>query len=341
MSAYPIVLISLLVGAQALLMEANDGQLEYEDDPSFPEDNEDGGIESNNDVNASIRLGSNRRGQMWPFPSYLCQKDERWSEGQPCFGPVFESGWENRLLVLPEQKFAFCWIGKNAGTQFNFLMNSIVGKYAAHPHFVTSWFFNKSMSFNEINKKNGWKTAIFVRDPAERFLSAWRSKCVQWEDQGRHCLGGRAKVAPEEAVKKFEHAVKHDLKEYMRLSDKYGHFNSHFDPQSKFCGRQSLDSYDFVGRLTGDHKNVQSQVNDMLANYANIKPSSKAWEELRRVFPTASSAGHQTGSVSAMDTFYRDPAVYKAVVHAYSADYKDFKIPFHPSEKLMGKRRRN
>merc|ERR1719245_1687776 len=99
----------------------------------------------------------------------------------PILGPKRSERWANRLLLVPELKFAFCYIEKNACTQFNLLANRL--NRMANPG-TTWWTTMKDLPFwksnadklgvrpEEVTHANGWRTGVFLREPAERFASA-------------------------------------------------------------------------------------------------------------------------------------------------------------------------
>ncbi|CAK0863720.1 unnamed protein product [Prorocentrum cordatum] len=99
----------------------------------------------------------------------------------PFAGPMPSLLWDNRLLIAQDRKFAFCYIEKNACTQFNLLVNGMNGMPTKDP--MPFWKSNSDGVYKEyfkthsISKADNWSISIFVRDPAERFLSAWLSKC--------------------------------------------------------------------------------------------------------------------------------------------------------------------
>mmetsp|Transcript_37605 Transcript_37605/g.105665 ORF Transcript_37605/g.105665 Transcript_37605/m.105665 type:complete len:355 (-) Transcript_37605:155-1219(-) len=249
----------------------------------------------------------------------------------PFAGPMPSPNWENRMLIAKKNKFAFCYIEKNACTQFNKLFNALNG-YGFDPHDDNPFWKSNSDSKDErirshfrknISKANGWKMAIFLRDPAERFLSAWLSKCDAWEYGGIDCLGPRVTGLPEsKKVELFEKTVIELLPKYMARMRANGTYNAHYDPQHLFCGGRHLDEYDFVGRLSGSPKFISSQVEDMLQHQAGIGTSSELMTFAHKLFPASTKAGHSTDTTNVLRTFYRNATVYQAVLDQYAQDYR-------------------
>jgi len=248
----------------------------------------------------------------------------------PFRGPHVGTRWENRMLIVPDKKLAFCYIEKNAGTQFNRLINALNGMSSDDS--IPFWKSNsegKFKSFNafsglgSISKASGWKLGIFVRDPAERFLSAWLSKCDAWEYGGIDCLGPRVTDLTEsKKVELFEKTVVELLPKYMAKVRANGTYNAHYDPQHLFCGGRHLDEYNFVGRLSGSPKHIAEQVEDMLQHQAGIGKSNDLMGFSRKLFPHESRAGHGSDSKTMLMRFYRNYTIYKTVVDQYAQDYR-------------------
>lgn len=277
---------------------------------------------SNEGLNRSRQ--ANPQTDVWKFPSP---------------GPHPTGGWTNRLIIVPHRKFAFCYIEKNACTQFNRLVNTMNGIHNLDLPYWKSGPENRAFKeffrSSEISRANGWKTAIFLRDPAERFLSAWLSKCVSWEYRGIDCLGVRVPKDQREnvtfKVEAFEKMVETWLPKYFARHGEPGAFNAHYERQSEFCGGRPLTDYDFVGNLEGGAQHVAEQVKTMLSEYAGVNAQETGvWELLDHEFPSTEHAGHSTGAESLLKRFYRNPEIYKKVVDMYKDDYA--KLPFKQSQ---------
>jgi len=287
----------------------------FEDDPRFPEL-----AAPSQEPQATKAAREAREG----WEPYLPLKDLKGGKGP----------WRTRLLVWPEGKFAFCYVEKVAGTQFNVLMNVLNHGWdrMPYPHCKSAYYAMK-VPFDKVRKDKGWKIGIFLRDPAERLLSAWRSKCQLMEEDGFNCLGQQKATngTGPEALQEFERMATEYLPTYMRELERMGDgemgfINAHYDPQSLFCGGRRIEDYDFVGHLSGDHAAVRQQVVSMMTTTANVSREdgrfANFWHRLDQVFPANRTSGHSTGSTSAMATFYRSPAVYDQVTQAYRQDYE-------------------
>jgi hypothetical protein len=246
----------------------------------------------------------------------------------PFAGPMPSPHWENRLLVAPDRKFAFCYIEKNACTQFNLLVNGLNGMRTDDK--IPFWKSNSDGKFkyfkvfqaHQNSQADGWSTSIFVREPTERFLSAWLSKCDAWEYGGIDCLGPRiTNLSLNKKVELFEKMVVELLPQYMAKAQATGAFNAHYDPQHLFCGGRNMSEYAFVGLLEGSPASIHKQVKHMMSVYAHAKPQSGAMRVASRLFPEKARAGHKTNTVDLIKAFYRNRTILQMVMDQYARDY--------------------
>jgi len=221
---------------------------------------------------------------------------------------------EARVLVLPRFKLAFCYIEKNACTKFNELFNHINHLHLSPAdtcyYRSTVWQFN--LSLQNLTREKGWQWAVFLRDPAHRYFSAFASKCLQNEDIGINCLGavGAYKKRPTETdVSWFDQLTLRNFNNQSALAT-----NPHWANQSDFCGGLGdLSKYDFVGRLEG---NVNRQVRKMLQAVGANETEADAF------FPRSGApGGHSSGWFADPSTFLGKPSTMNAIRNIYSLDY--------------------
>jgi hypothetical protein len=181
----------------------------------------------------------------------------RWIDGLP--EPVTKY-----ILAVPRLRLLFCFVPKNACTQFARMINALNGiEERANSTCPSTNFFASSVrnlmnsrlqeagQFRmDVMKSQDWTKAVFLRDPLDRVVSAHRSKCYP-----RHECGG----CPGE---NFSEMVLENLSDTS---------NDHFLPQFNFCGTpetgglgSTIKDYDFVGYITKNHTEVNGQVKDML-----------------------------------------------------------------------------
>lgn len=132
----------------------------------------------------------------------------------------------DHFIVVPEHRLLFCYIEKNACTGFNELFMRV--RHQAI-HGADIWFKNTPAA-HSLDKSDleglvvneSWHKAVFYREPLQRFVSAYVSKCVPGHDRER----GHCEEAFGEAGASFARAVSRLRKDT----------NVHFLHQYRFCG---------------------------------------------------------------------------------------------------------
>lgn len=208
----------------------------------------------------------------------------------------------SRVLVYPEKKLAFCYIEKNACTQFNLLFNHLNGKRG-------KWWISTvdalSLDLANITREKGWKWAVFLRDPLVRYLSAWGSKCWQKEDGGSNCVP-RGDFTKDASLADFLAHVSANVEDPSPTAA-----NPHWALQQAFCGGlRNAGGYDFVGHLRGD---VNGQVHQML------RMAGAPRGGVEQFFPKGGHRGHHTSLDPAV--YYAGTATVGNVGSLYGPDY--------------------
>jgi len=159
---------------------------------------------------------------------------------------------ESRVLVAPKYKLAFCFMEKNACTEFNALFNMLNGINIDNGNKLwwKSTARHQNVSLPDLTAANGWKWGVFLRDPVKRYLSGWASKCFQKEENVWNCRPDVHALVDESMpldlqVHRFEEATRINYENRSRMTD-----NPHWAQQTQFCsGIQDLSKFDFVGLL--------------------------------------------------------------------------------------------
>jgi hypothetical protein len=164
--------------------------------------------------------------------------------------------------VVPSLKLIFCFIPKNACTQFNRLMNALNGIdlmwdgdicSKRDPNYKSTMYNNFTATDLEsaLNDPT-WTKATFLREPLQRLVSAYLSKCVEPRECGG-CEGLEFSGSPKPEVAELASVLP-----YSR--------DAHFLPQSELCGGlgQNIGAYDYVGHIEDDASSVSDQVAEML-----------------------------------------------------------------------------
>uniref|UniRef100_A0A7S2DSM8 Sulfotransferase domain-containing protein n=1 Tax=Alexandrium andersonii TaxID=327968 RepID=A0A7S2DSM8_9DINO len=238
--------------------------------------------------------------------------------------------WNGQLspqpLVVPSLKLAFCYVPKVACTQFKDLFNHLnhLDTKDGFPHdYLASSVEKLGISRSSVSRENGWKFAMFTRDPALRYLSAFGSTCVAKDDgtfeHDIECCGPLVKdnlMQPELLVKMFETRLMYDHAQGSVSQEQ------HWSQQTEIlmlCGWEDFrpEKVDFHGSISdGD---VNQQVKEMLAMVNGSEP----WrtELVDKYFPEDSVAGHQTPIQQIPpEVFYRNRTVLSAVGKLYEDD---------------------
>lgn len=180
----------------------------------------------------------------------------------------------DRFIVVPEHKLLFCQIENNACTVFNELFLRVRHEESPPPKENDLWSRNSPRLLNmsktdleDIMVDQSWHKAVFYREPSERFIAAYDSKCLPGHDPDRvHCrraFGDKSGVPFEKAVCKLA-----------MLTQERAEMNDvHFMHQHRFCGGllRTLEYYNTVEQL--DHQTVRDKVRRLLGT-VGVEPTS-------------------------------------------------------------------
>lgn len=223
------------------------------------------------------------------------------------------------LYVNPEANFAFCTIEKNACSSWaaiisklesNNVSNNDVNWGITHETFTVA---KANKVFQNLNSTR----AVFVRDPLERFLSAFLDKCFSVGCKNIYCdrMRSEGKTKSGDQIT-FSQAVSWILDQ--DLSELDGHFR----PQANHCELdQRIDEYNVIGLM--ESRNLASTASCLLEraglerlNVINGKEGSEPFWQPK--------TGEQT--VDYLMKFYTTESA-KAVYDAFAIDYQTFDIP--------------
>jgi len=230
--------------------------------------------------------------------------------------------WQNRMLVVPEHKFAFCYIEKVACTQFNLMMNRLNGRDEGHVFFVSN-VDKFNLTLQDISRKKGWFRGIFLRKPLYRFLSAYESKCLPHHDgdQNQCITNPVSEIVTNTMTSSLDGSRARHFRNAVKALETYeSGINPHYDPMSDFCGGLSgnLSDYDFVGHLDRGYRSVHQQVGQMLRQ-VGINFDS----HLQNMFPEnkPNTSKHTTNTQTDFRSYY-DREAQQRVRNYYTEDYR-------------------
>ena len=243
-------------------------------------------------------------------PQHYLQAHHRWSLPQH-YLQADTFSWFDRVSVLEKGvNVITCGIEKNGITLLTRIIAEVLGQefkwYPSNPSMV-------GLSLEAFKDRlgdasNSWRKLVVYRDPMERFLSAYRSKCLLGDSDGRmHC---------------------HDL---FRLNDsqisvlnvasrlpQYGYHNPHWATQSSFCGGT-------VGSMWTSYTHHVSFNNlSGIADAFEGRVSPKTFEKIRIQLRPPASGGHITDAKGHVEADLGSAEVRRKLYDFYSDDYRLF-----------------
>ena len=269
--------------------------------------------------------------------------------------------------ISPAQRLLFCSIEKNANTAFSDLLCSLAraGESSTHPpswwrrlaaQFRTTHDFelgctwlsasplNVGMSdeqvwsafrheprdessSSEMRGAANWTSAVFLRDPLERFLSGYISKCTPGHDPDRYIcdwIFGSPNASFAHAVAVMESAAA------TGLDLPAGTAGDHFRRQSSFCngtvGTGRFDLYYLLTRETSRRDTIDMLRHVGVENPSEASPSFDHHFPLpgERLHAPMQGGDHTTQAASGMrSVYYNHPALVRGLLRYYAPDYKN------------------
>lgn len=248
----------------------------------------------------------------------------------------------DRLVIFPSHKTIFCLIEKNANTVFSSIFQTIPNDMV-NPNFTSGMWRQHCPKRNRLTpievssfiKDPTWFKAVFYRDPLERFLSAYRSKCGGVDADGPvWCRRefGRRNASFEEVL--------------LFYSEGNEVYDPHFERQDSFCGG--------IGRFLG-HFNIVKPLNPQtlrddfspILTSLNISLTNLSSPTVQRFYQLIPAPSNATASrivpvedimsqrrytnsseVTMLQRYYRKQCYVRTVVDLYKKDYQRFHIPF-------------
>lgn len=214
----------------------------------------------------------------------------------------------DHVLMLEKFKILLCRIPKNGITTLNNVATIIDPESQIVTETLTEHTFNV---VRQRLHSPDWHSVVVYRDPAERFLSTYRSKCLGADSDGAsHCY--RTFNLSEAEVSIDAVAA--------RLAA-FGHMDSHWVPQSMFCGGTvGRDWKSYKHRIM--HSNLTSELMDVLeqalpASHGHVKQRVRLWLETN-----ATGTTHSTHASDSMSSLLSRPAAMKHIFEFYRADYE-------------------
>ena len=165
-----------------------------------------------------------------------------------------------------------------------------------------------------------WTKAVFYRDPKERFLSAYNSKCVTGHDgDGKdHCQQsfGLFNVGFEEVLHKME------TEDGRKTAQK----NVHFREAGDFCGglTNTIQYYDFVEEL--NKETAPMKVQNILEKIGVERNLTERLVDTYVRTSKAQTKSHVTNADKNLCAYYTSSAKINLIEDSYKDDYKLFNM---------------
>ena len=176
-------------------------------------------------------------------------------------------GWLSRVLILQKQKLVLCGIEKNAITTVNALAARISGTrfswFQFSPFSLAMMAPHSKSRAQELPNASAtlrwddptWRRAVILRDPVERFFSAWASKCGSMRDHD-----GKRNCEDTFGFASRENATVEAVASRLRA---HGARNAHWAPQAAFCNGSIASHWrDFTHRI--DFANLTAGLLDLV-----------------------------------------------------------------------------
>lgn len=166
-----------------------------------------------------------------------------------------------------------------------------------------------------------WTRAIFVRDPKERFLSAYLDKAAKKEGLYvfRHCCFSPNANMKDSCARKASRS----LKDFLTVVQEIYCCDPHWKPQSWRIDKELWPYVNFVGyfeSLATDVKLMLEKINAW--NEYGLSGWGKFGNE--SMFAQASSSKHKTNADSKLSLYFNESTVHEMVEKFYEADYERF-----------------
>lgn len=199
------------------------------------------------------------------------------------------------------------------------------------------WFHNAHSSprinmtavqLQSLTRDPTWFKAVFYRDPVDRYVSAYLSKCLAMKWKRRHCKYsfGSTNVSFEESIG--------------ILSRLPAHGNAHWLQQYQFCDdlRPQLSRFNFIQEM--ESESINEKIRSMFAQ-AKLPIYANTSRSIDRYFPqpaarTRMKSGDITDSASRAQHYFAGRSdLLAAVIDHYMEDYLLFNITLAPWQEML------
>jgi len=221
------------------------------------------------------------------------------------------------LFFVPDHKFLICMPPKNGHTAMGTFCK------CAERHRCSAQFSHATVPiFAEILQDPGWRKVYVIRDPAERFLSVFLSKCAGHDgEKGLRVCRSQYRTSEITFNDAIDQLVKHGIR------------NPHWKQQHKYCGDLAKIHEQFDVEIFYDGSTYAAD----LAKELRLAGAMGADDiHLKECFNMTYEAhynikdAHIAHSEKLVLEYYESQAQVQKVHDFYIDDYEIFNIPWPP-----------
>lgn len=228
----------------------------------------------------------------------------------------------NEFAMLPDHKLLFCRIHKAGSSAISDLVTAISPPpNPEHP----SWTYHQPSdhgygieAVEKILRDPTWIKVVIYRDPLERFLSAYRSKCEDF-DADQVCSNVFHGRNPS-----FAGAVRQFI-----LKENFSP-DGHFYPQAEICTLRTTLPF-FSERFILVRSTAHATISRIL-DEAHVERTEKVNAKLKKHFappgeePNSTHITHSE-QISTLLKYYNHDCLIRLIVFHYQVDYSVFHLP--------------
>jgi|ERR1719354_49786 len=222
-----------------------------------------------------------------------------------------EGTFKRQWMILPKYNLMFCTIAKSGSSSLR-RFGKIVTKCHRNPMLCNRPYdyMYSDEDLVSILRNESWTKAVVFRDPVERFLSAYKDKCVK-RDHDRHCKHLSDDGTP------------FSLDEYIvAMTDPDEHSwepDSHWAQQFEMCGKlpNIIAFFDVIAFLSHDKKETYNQMKSILELKRQSVPLA-----LQKALHDVFDPGHKAANEGRHEKLTPKESSLKLLHEFYQKDYE-------------------
>ncbi len=173
-----------------------------------------------------------------------------------------------------------------------------------------------------------WMRAIFVRDPKERFLSAFLDKAVKKKGMyiDRHCC-----ISDQNKEDSCGKQASRSLIDFIQVVRQQCCCDPHWKPQSQRIDDNLWDYINFIGYFHNMAADTQKMLQDLgMGAWEAFGASGWGKFQNESIFVESSQAKHRTSARTKLLHYFNDTISEGLIEDFYADDYNRFEFDRHP-----------